>query len=62
MADQEGPPYQTLLTREVRVLNVGLESFVEELRACDIEVIHLDWVPPASGDPRLAALLAKLGV
>jgi FdrA protein len=51
-----------LLTREVKVVNLGLESFVKDLRACDIEVVHLDWVPPASGDPHLAALLAKLGV
>ena len=62
MVDREGPPYQTLLTREVKVVNLGLESFVKDLRACDIEVVHLDWVPPASGDPHLAALLAKLGV
>ena len=48
----DGPP---------RVINVGLEGFVDDLAAGGVEVIHVDWSPPAGGDPKLAALLAKLG-
>ncbi|WJR80356.1 hypothetical protein [Bradyrhizobium sp. NP1] len=59
---QEGAPYQRLLMDKVSVVNVGLEGFVKDLRDCDIEVVHVDWVPPAGGDPKMAALLAKLGV
>jgi hypothetical protein len=44
----------------VRVVNVGLELFAETLAADGVEVIHVDWRPPAGGDPRLAALLAAL--
>lgn len=51
-----------LLTGKVAVVNVGLEAFVADLRDCDVEVVHVDWVPPAGGDPKLAAVLAKLGV
>ena len=49
-----------LLTEQLKVVNVGLEGFVEDLRSCGIEVVHVDWVPPAGGDPEMAALLAKL--
>jgi len=55
-------PYQALLTGDVRVVNVGLEGFVKDLHDCDIEVVHVDWAPPAGGDPEMASLLAKLGV
>src|ERR1700694_3119866 len=61
MADEEKPPYQALLTRDVKVVSLGLEGFIKDLRACDIEVVHVDWVPPASGDPQMAGLLAKMG-
>lgn len=62
MTDQERPRYQQLLASKVEVVNVGLEGFVKDLRDCGIDVVHVDWKPSAGGDPRLAALLAKLGV
>ncbi|MCP4619556.1 MAG: hypothetical protein GY844_24330 [Bradyrhizobium sp.] len=58
---QEEAPYRRLLADDVKVLNVGLEGFVGDLRDCGIEVVHVDWSPPAGGDPKMAALLAKLG-
>ena len=51
-----------LLSQPVAVVNLGLEGFVEELRGNGVAVIQVDWKPPAGGDPRMAALLAKLGV
>ena len=62
MATEESAPYLTLLTSDIKVVNVGLEGFVKDLRGCDIDVVHVDWTPPAGGDPEMAALLAKLGV
>jgi FdrA protein len=50
-----------LLTAPVRVINVGLQGFADELASQGVPVTHVDWAPPAGGDPRLAALLAKLG-
>lgn len=59
---QKSEGYRGLLANKVAVVNLGLESFVTDLQACGVEAIQVDWVPPAGGDPKLAALLAKLGV
>ena len=45
----------------LKVVNIGLDSFAEDLKAQSVEVVHVDWSPPAGGDPKLAALLSKLG-
>jgi FdrA protein len=50
-----------LLSAEVKVVNVGLESFAQELAASGTPVIQVEWSPPAGGDPDLADLVAKLG-
>jgi hypothetical protein len=50
-----------LLGSEVKVVNVGLESFARELAAGGVQVVHVEWSPPAGGDPELADLLSKLG-
>ena len=42
MATQKNAPYQVLLTSDVKVVNVGREGFVKDLRDCDIEVVHVD--------------------
>ena len=51
----------SLLTRPVKVVNIGLERFARELEAQSVPVVQVEWAPPAGGNPRLAALLAKLG-
>ena len=62
MSDPEKEPLNGLLARPPAVVNVGLEGFARELEAAGARVVHLDWSPPAGGDPKMAALLAKLGV
>jgi len=62
VATETNKPYHALLTGNVKVVNVGLEGFVKDLRDCDIEVVLVVCPPPAGGDPEMAALLAKLGV
>ena len=47
----EGPP---------RVINIGLSSFADDLKKQDIEMVNLNWSPPARGNIELANLLAKL--
>ncbi len=49
-----------VLPEALRVINVGLESFADDLRADGVPVVQLDWRPPAGGNARLAALLAEL--
>ena len=50
-----------LLESNLVVINVGLEGFASDLRVQGIEVVQVEWVPPAGGNPKLAALLSKLG-
>ena len=50
-----------LLTGPLKVVNVGIEDFAQELDSRGVETIHVDWSPPAGGDTKLAAILAKLG-
>ena len=54
-------PLHDLLREPLSVVNIGLEGFSGELMEQQVNVIQVDWVPPAGGDPRLADLLAKLG-
>jgi FdrA protein len=50
-----------LLNTAPVVINIGLESFADDLQAQEVESISVDWAPPAGGDPVLAGLLSKLG-
>ncbi len=62
MSDDDTPnAIDDLLRSKPRVVNVGLASFADDLRAQAARVIDVDWKPPAGGDPRLADLLSKLG-
>ena len=51
---------QSPLDKPIRVINIGLESFAEDLRNADIPVIQMDWLPPAGGDLKLISLLDRL--
>ena len=51
----------SLLGQPLRVINVGLERFAEDLARHGTTVQQVQWVPPAGGDARLADLLSKLG-
>ena len=42
------------------MVNVGLDLFAEALVRLGVPVSAVDWRPPAGGNPRLAALLARL--
>ncbi len=54
------PGIGDLFRQEIRVINLGLEAFAQELERLGVPVIHVAWSPPAGGDPRKAALLAAL--
>ena len=55
------PDIDKFLKAPLKVVNVGLESFARDLIRQGVEVIDVDWRPPAGGDPELADLLSKLG-
>ena len=50
-----------LLQQPLCVINVGLEGFARDLEERGVEVVHVDWSPPAGGDAALTDLLSKLG-
>ncbi len=41
-------------------INVGLESFYDSLTSQEVEAVHVSWRPPAGGNEKMMALLAKL--
>ena len=49
-----------LLEHPIQVVNIGLRSFADDLVSHGVQVVHVDWVPPARGNRRLANLLSKL--
>ena len=49
-----------LLHSHPRVINLGLAVFATDLDAQDVDVVHVDWRPPAGGDEDLARLLSML--
>jgi len=46
-----------LFSGELHVVNLGLASFAETLRAVGAPVVEVDWRPPAGGDSDLADLV-----
>jgi len=55
------PALKTLLDEPLHVVNIGLQRFAKELAREGVDVMHVDWTPPAGGDAKLADLLSKLG-
>ena len=45
----------------ISCINVGLEHFHDSLAAQEVGVVHVEWRPPAGGNERLQAILAKMG-
>lgn len=51
---------EELLQKGPVVINVGVREFAESLQDQGVEVVHVDWAPPAGGDTEMAQLLDKL--
>lgn len=54
------PVHLALLNQPLVAINVGLESFADNLRVQGASVIQVDWRPPAGGNERLANILARM--
>ena len=50
----------TVLNEPMIVINVGLELFYSSLISQGAEAVHVDWRPPAGGNEKLMALLARM--
>ena len=49
-----------LLQKPVVVINLGLKKFAESLKEQQVEVVQVDWIPPAGGDKEMVDLLDQL--
>lgn len=47
-------------TEEIKVINLGIPSFADDLKKQNVKVIHTDWRPPAGGNKKIQALLDKV--
>jgi len=61
LSGPDHPPVSLdIVNQPLAAINVGLESFAESLTDQGAPVIHVDWKPPAGGNERLAAILARM--
>ncbi len=51
---------ETLLNEPLVVINLGLSAFAENLEVQDVEVVRVDWIPPAGGDQEMIDILENL--
>jgi hypothetical protein len=51
---------KSLFNQKISVINLGLETFAESVRAQGVEATQVDWKPPAGGDPETIAILDSL--
>jgi hypothetical protein len=58
--DMEAQKNKDILTEPLVVINIGLKEFAEALEIQDVDVLQVDWVPPAGGDHELMDILDKL--
>ncbi len=49
-----------LFGKPLSVVNIGLESFFDELKSQDVKAIQVDWRPPAGGNKKMNSLLNRL--
>ena len=61
MVDRAGiEPILELFGSEIKAVNLGLDSFAENLRTSGVEVVQVRWKPPAGGDKRMIAVLDRI--
>ena len=53
-------PITDLFGAELKAINLGLESFAENLRANGAQALQVRWKPPAGGDAAMIAVLDRL--
>ena len=51
---------EKLLSEPIVVINVGLSQFAKSMEEQKVDVIQVDWTPPAGGDQEMIDLLDQL--
>ena len=49
-----------LFKESLKIINIGLEKFFENIEAQSVEVVQVDWEPPAGGDAEMMEILDHL--
>ena len=49
-----------LLNKPLVVINLGLAKFAQNLEDQKVEVVRVDWKPPAGGDQEMISILDQL--
>ncbi len=49
-----------LFNSELKIINMGLESFYEDLKKQSVPTIQVEWKPKAGGNARMVSLLDRL--
>jgi hypothetical protein len=62
MDEKKSNKDKTILTEKLKVVNIGISTFADDLRSQGVDVVHVDWKPPAGGDVEMLKLLEKLGL
>ena len=62
MSEKNRITKKTVLHETLKVVNIGISTFADDLRSQDVEVVDVDWRPPAGGDVDMLRLLEKLGL
>jgi len=62
MSEKNRSKETTILTEELKVVNIGISTFADDLRSQNVDVVHVDWKPPAGGDIEMLRILQKLGL
>jgi FdrA protein len=60
MTDKNPPVALDRFTRPMAAINVGLESFYDSLLLQGALAVQVEWRPPAGGNEKMAALLARM--
>ena len=48
------------LNKPLIIINIGVRKFADSLLDQEIDVIHIDWSPPAGGDEEMIGILDEL--
>ena len=51
---------EKILSGQLIVINIGLRGFAESFEEQEVEVIQIEWTPPAGGDQKMIDLLENL--
>jgi len=53
-------PIRRLFKSEISVINMGIDSFYQDLMQLGVKIVHIDWRPPAGGNDKMLSLLSRL--